>query len=188
MTWFFAAAATPKSGATPADASAILALFVIVVILGAVFALRTFMRTLQARKAERTVGASFTDYALEALVNAAKIDGRINDDERRAVARAIGELAGPTYNSKVVEAAFAKASLNKSELISYLASRSKVFSREQKTALLKALLSVFVADGRFDESEHAALVDYTEAVGFDRQSAPDMLRNLGKDFTRGNIT
>jgi uncharacterized membrane protein YebE (DUF533 family) len=188
MIVFSAAAAAPAGGATPADASAILALFVIVVILGGVFALRTFMRTLQARKAERKVGVSFTDYALEALVNAANIDGRINDDERQAVARAVAELAGPTYNSKVVEAAFAKATLNKAELVAYLASRSKVFSREQKTALLKALLSVFVADGRFDESEHAALVDYTEAVGFDRQSAPDMLRGLGRDFTRGNIT
>lgn len=188
MIEFAAAAAAPVGGATPADASAILALFVIVVILGGVFALRTFIRSLQARKAERAVGASFTDYALEALVNAAKIDGRINDDERRVVARAIGELAGPTYNAKVVEAAFSKATLNKAELVAYLAQRSKVFSREQKTALLKALLSVFVADGRFDEAEHAALVDYTEAVGFDRKAAPDMLRGIARDFTKGNIT
>lgn len=185
---FASAGAASTGGATPADSSAILALFVIVVILGVWFALRTFMRSLQARKTERTVGASFTDYALEALVNAAKIDGRISDEERKAVARAIGELAGPTYNSKVVETAFAKAGLNKDELVAYLAARAKVFSREQKTALLKALLSVFVADGRFDESEHAALVDYTEAVGFDRQGAPDMLRGLAKDFSRGNIT
>jgi uncharacterized membrane protein YebE (DUF533 family) len=184
----FAAAGAASAGAAPADSNAILALFVIVVAVGLWFALRTFTRSLQARKTERAVGASFTDYALEALVNAAKIDGRINDDERKAVARAIGELAGPTYNSTVVENAFAKARLNKDELLAYLTARSKVFSREQKTALLKALLSVFVADGRFDESEHAALVDYTEAVGFDRQSAPDMLRGLTKDFARGNIT
>jgi hypothetical protein len=31
-------------------------------------------------------------------------------------------------------------------------------------------------------------VDYTAAVGFDRQSAPDMLRGLSRQFTRGNIT
>jgi hypothetical protein len=55
-------------------------------------------------------------------------------------------------------------------------------------ALLKALLSVFVADGRFDEREHAALVDYTEAIGFDRKSAPDMLKGLTRDFAKGNIT
>jgi hypothetical protein len=55
-------------------------------------------------------------------------------------------------------------------------------------ALLKALLSVFTADGSFDETEHAALVDYTAAVGFDRQSAPEILRGISRDFARGTIT
>jgi uncharacterized membrane protein YebE (DUF533 family) len=178
--------ATPPLGADAAGAT--LALFLLVVIGAAWLAMRTFVRSLRARKTERTVGASFTDYALEALVNAAKIDGRVNDEERKAVARAIGELAGPTYNAQVVEAAFTKARLSKDELVAYLAARARLFSRDQKVALLKALLSVFVADGRFDEREHAAMVDYTEAIGFDRKSAPDMLRGLTRDFARGNIT
>ncbi len=169
-------------------AGATLALFLLVVLVAAWLGLRTLVRSMRARKAERTVGASFTDYALEALVNAAKVDGRVNDDERRAIARAIGELAGPTYTSQVVEDAFAKAHLSKDELVAYLAARAKIFSRDQKVALLKSLLAVFVADGRFDEREHAALVDYTEAIGFDRQNAPDMLRGLSRDFARGNIT
>ena len=169
-------------------AGATLALFLLVVLVAAWLALRTFVRSLRARKTERTVGASFTDYALEALVNAAKVDGRVNDEERRAVARAIGDLAGPTYTGPVVEAAFTKARLTKDELVAYLAQRSKLFSRDQKVALLKALLSVFVADGTFDEREHAALVDYTEAIGFDRRGAPDLLRGLTRDFAKGNIT
>jgi uncharacterized membrane protein YebE (DUF533 family) len=169
-------------------AGATLALFLLVVLGASWLALRTFVRSLRARKTERAVGASFTDYALEALVNAAKVDGRVNDDERRAIARAIGDLAGPTYTSQVVETAFTKAKLTKDELVAYLAARSKLFSRDQKVALLKALLSVFVADGRFDEREHAALVDYTEAIGFDRRSAPDMLQGLTRDFAKGNIT
>lgn len=169
-------------------AGATLALFLLVVVAASWLALRTLVRSLQARKAERTVGASFTEYVLEALVNAAKIDGRINDDERKAIARAIGDLAGPTYTPQVVDAAFAKAQLSKDELVAYLATRSKSFSRDQKVALLKALMAVFVADGRFDEREHAALVDYTEAIGFDRRNAPDMLRSLSRDFARGNIT
>jgi uncharacterized membrane protein YebE (DUF533 family) len=169
-------------------AGATLALFLLVVLGAGWLALRTFVRSLRARKTERTVGASFTDYALEALVNAAKVDGRVNDEERRAVARAIGDLAGPTYTGPVVEAAFTKARLSKDELVAYLAQRSKLFSRDQKVALLKALLSVFVADGTFDEREHAALVDYTEAIGFDRRGAPDLLRGLTRDFAKGNIT
>jgi len=179
------AAAAPLAGD---GAGATLALFLLVVLVIAWLALRTFVRSLRARKAERMVGASFTDYALEALVNAARIDGRVNDDERREIARAIGELAGPTYTPQVVEAAFAKARLSKDELLAYLSTRSRTFSRDQKVALLKALLSVFVADGRFDEREHAALVDYTAAIGFDRQSAPDFLRGLARDFARGSIT
>jgi uncharacterized membrane protein YebE (DUF533 family) len=187
-TMLFASATIADAPAPEDAAGGALALFLLVVVGAAWLALRTFVRSLQARKAERTVGASFTDYALEALVNAAKVDGRVNDEERRAIARAIGELAGPTYTPQVVETAFAKARLSKDELVAYLASRSKNFSRDQKVALLKALLSVFVADGRFDEREHAALVDYTEAVGFDRKSAPDFLRGLTRDFARGNIT
>lgn len=185
------ASATITDAAPPVQqdaAGATLALFLLVVVVAAWLALRTFVRSLRARKTERAVGASFTDYALEALVNAAKVDGRVNDDERLAVARAIGELAGPTYTTQVVEGAFAKARLSKDELVAYLAARSKTFSRDQKIALLKSLASVFVADGRFDQLEHAALVDYTEAIGFDRQEAPDMLRGISRDFARGNIT
>lgn len=184
-----AAAAPPAALAAEADAAgATLALFLLVVIGAAWLALRTFVRSLRARKAERTIGASFSEYALEALVNAAKIDGLVNDAERREVARAIGELGGPTYTAQVVAAAFVKARLSKNELVAYLGARSKAFSRDQKVALLKALLAVFVADGKFDEREHAALVDYTAAIGFDRKNAPDMLRGLAQDFARGNIT
>lgn len=185
--WCLAAsAATAPIKDDPGGAA--LALFLLVVIVALWFALRTLVRSLRARRAAKSVGASFTDYALEALVNAAKLDGRVNEAERRAVARTIGELAGPTYTAQVVDAAFERAKLSKDELVAYLAARGKAFSRDQKAALLKALLTVFVADGRFDESEHAALVDYTEAMGFDRPSAPNMLRGLTRDLTRGNIT
>lgn len=190
-TALIAAPATTEAAAIPVGedaAGASLALFLLVVICAAWLALRTFVRSLRARKAERTVGASFADFALEALVNAAKIDGLVNDDERRAVARAVGELGGPTYNGQVVEQAFVKAKLSKDELVAYLAARAKSFSRDQKVAFLKALLSVFVSDGKFDEREHAALVDYTTAIGFDRQTAPDLLRGLTRNFARGNIT
>lgn len=151
-------------------------------------AFRAAGRALRAEKTASVVGASFADYAREALVNAAKIDGRVSDDERAAVSRAMSELVGDAHDEAKLTEAFAQARLNKDELVAYLAGRSRTFSREQKTALLKALLAVFVADGRFDETEHAALVDYTAAVGFDRQNAPDMLRGLARDFTRGNIT
>jgi uncharacterized membrane protein YebE (DUF533 family) len=185
-----AAATTSEVVVKPIEgdaAGAALALFLLVVIAAGWLGLRTFVRSLRARKTERTVGASFADFAIEALVNAAKIDGRVNDDERRAVAAAIAELAGPARAADA-DAAFDKARLSKDELVAYLAARSKSFSRDQKVALLKALLSVFVADGRFDATEHAALVDYTEAIGFDRQSAPGLLQGLTRDFARGNIT
>ena len=166
---------------------AALALLVLIAAVGGWLGLRTFVRGLRARKTEAAVGASFPQYALEALVNAAKIDGRVNDDERSAIARAMTEIA-PAFAPAQVDAAFARARLNKDELVAYLADRSRTFSRDQKVALLKALMSVFVADGKFDESEHGALVDYTAAVGFDRQSAPQMLSGLARDFKRGNIT
>ena len=182
------AAAAPPTAAASDNTGLALALLVLIVAIVGWIGLRSLVRSLRARKAEAAVGGRFPDYALEALVNAAKIDGRVNDEERAAIARAMTEMAGPSFDAARVDSAFASARLNKDELVAYLAARAGAFTRDEKTALLKALLGVFVADGRFDESEHAALVDYTAAVGFDRKSAPDMLRGLARDFARGNIT
>jgi tellurite resistance protein len=100
----------------------------------------------------------------------------------------MAEIAGGGFDAALVGVAFTRAQLSKDELVAYLAERARAFTRAQKVSLLKALLGVFVADGRFDETEHAALVDYTAAIGFDRQSAPEMLRGIARDFSRGNIT
>ncbi|HYD87491.1 MAG TPA: TerB family tellurite resistance protein [Vitreimonas sp.] len=181
-----APATAPKPQMEDAGGAAV-ALFLLVLLLGGWFALRTFVRTLRARKAQAAVGADFTAYALEALVNAAKIDGRISAEEKAAITRAMGELA-PGFAGDRVEAAFGRARLSKDELVAYLAAKADAFSREQKLALLRALMSVFVADGKFDETEHHTLVDYTAAIGFDRPSALQTLRGLARDVQRGSIT
>lgn len=186
-------AAGPASAAAPpaptAEApGATLALFVLVVAVAGWIGLRTLVRRLRAGKAAAAVGSNFVEYALEALVNAAKIDGRVSDEEKRAIARAMSDIQGDACEASAVERAFARARLSKNELVAYLAARAHAFSRDQKMTLLKGLMAVFVADGRFDEIEHAALVDYTAAVGFDRKSAPDVLRGLSRTLVRGNIT
>lgn len=189
---FFAAliGAAPAAAATPASSAlsgnSILALFVFMVV--AWISFRVVARALRARKTQAAVGGSFEDFVLEALVNAAHIDGRVNPSERTAIASAMREIVGASFEEARVEAALASARLSKAELVAYLASRAGAFTHEQKSALLRALLAVFVSDGAFDEAEHAALVDYTAAVGFDRQSAPQMLRRIANDFSRGNIT
>jgi uncharacterized membrane protein YebE (DUF533 family) len=183
-----ASAAEAAPPAEPDSGSTVLALFVIIAAVALWVALRAFIRGLRARKTQTATGGDFTGYALQALVNAAKIDGRVNDAEKRAITIAMRELAGEAFEAVKVEECFAGAGLNKDELVAFLASRSRQFTRDQKVALLKALMSVFVADGKFDEVEHGALMDYTAAIGFDRQSAPQMLRGLVSDFKRGSIT
>lgn len=185
-----ATSAAPAAAATPdhAGGGSALALIVIIAAVAAWIGIRSMVRSLRAGKTKSVTGGKFADYALHVLVNAAKIDGRANDDERRAVARAMSDLAGPAFDAQSVDAAFVRAALTKDELVAYLAANSSAFSRAQKTGLLKALLTVLTADGHFDENEHGALVDYTAAVGFDRQSAPEMLRGLARDFARGRIT
>jgi tellurite resistance protein len=181
--WFFAApAAAQDNGGAPVNTTP-LALLALIIAVFSWFALRTFVRALRARKTEAAIGGNFNDFALEALVNAAKIDGRIAPNERTTIAAAIAELGGGD-----VDAAFTRAGLSKDELVDYLGSKAHAFTHAQKQWLLKSLLAVFVADGVFDEAEHAALLDYTAAIGFDRGRAPDMLRNLARDFSRGNIT
>lgn len=165
-----------------------LALLVLIAAMAGWLGLRSMVRSLRAGRTQAVVEGKFSKYALEALVNAAKIDGRVGEEERKAVARAMTELVGSSFEAAKIGPAFADARLSKDELVAYLSARAGAFTREQKTALLKALLTVFAADGRFDETEHVALIDYTAAVGFDRQSAPEMLRNLTRDFARGVIT
>ncbi|MBL8545188.1 MAG: TerB family tellurite resistance protein [Hyphomonadaceae bacterium] len=181
---FFGTAATTVSADAPDHGGTVIALFVVIVAVALWIALRAFVRGLRANKTQSATGGDFTGYALEALVNAAKIDGRVNDEEKRAITYAMREIGGEAFEAAKVEECFAKARLSKDELVAFLAARSRAFTRDQKVALLKALMSVFVADGKFDESEHSALLDYTAAIGFDRQGAPEMLRG----FVRGNIT
>jgi uncharacterized membrane protein YebE (DUF533 family) len=182
--------AAPAIAATPASSApsgnTILALFIFLVV--AWISFRVVTRALRARKAQAAVGERFEDFVLEALANAAHIDGRLNPAERTAIVSAMRDIAGASFDEVRVAMALTGARLSKAELVAYLASRAGAFSHEQKSALLKALLAVFVSDGAFDEVEHAALVDYTAAVGFDRQSAPQMLRRIAGDFSRGNIT
>lgn len=177
-------AATDAAQSESGNGGTVLALFIIVAAVGLWFALRTFVRGLQANKTQSATGGEFNGYALEALVNAAKLDGRVNDEERRAIAVAMREIAGEAFESGKVDECFARNGLNKDELVSFLAARSRAFTRDQKVALLKALMAVFVSDGKFDESEHSALMDYTAAIGFDREGAPQLLQS----FTRGSIT
>lgn len=173
---------------TASEGSAALALFVLLVAAGGWIALRMMVRSLRSRKTEAAVGASFSAFALEALVNAARIDGRVAEEEKRAILAAMRQIDGEAYEAARVEAAFAKASLSKDELVAYLAAHARSFTRDQKAALLKGLLSVFVSDGRFDEGEHIALVHYTTAIGFDQQGAVQTLRSLSQQFQRGSIT
>ena len=182
-----ALAAVRPADTAPAAVNAPLALLVLLVAVMGWFGLRAFVRSLRAGKTHAAVKGDFNEFAREALLNAAKIDGRVDARERDAIAASLKEI-GADLDAAALDAAFANARLSKNELIAYLRARSSAFTRDQKVWLLKALLSVFVSDARFDETEHAALVDYTSAVGFDRQSAPDMLRSLSSQFMRGSIT
>ncbi|MEZ6024106.1 MAG: TerB family tellurite resistance protein [Hyphomonadaceae bacterium] len=180
MTAFHHVIAAPSEGGN----SAALVLLVLIVVALGWATLRALMRRMRARKARATVGDSFATFALEALVNAAKLDGRVSESERAAIVEAMRGIAGEAFEALTVEMRLGEAKLSKSELVDYLAVQGRGFTREQKATLLKALVSVFVADSEFDETEHGALIDNTEAVGFERDSAPDLLRS----FVRGNIT
>jgi uncharacterized membrane protein YebE (DUF533 family) len=182
-----AAAQTPAPAAAT-DNSGALAVLVLVAAALAWIGLRMLIRRLRAGRTERVVHGAFNEYALAALVNAAKLDGRVAEAERAAILAAMREIAGADYQATALAAGFAGPALSKDELVAYLAMRAAKFDHRQKTALLRALLNVFVADGRFDESEHHALIEYTAAIGFDRKTAPQRLRGLVDAMVRDSIT
>ena len=160
------------------------ALAVIALGLGA----RLLVRRLRATAAETIVHGDFTAFTLEALANAARLDGRASETELAAIEHALRDIAGATFDRERIGVAIDGAKLGKDELVAYLQENGRGFSHAQKTQFLKALLTVFVADGRFEESEHHALVEYTSAIGFDRQEAPQRLRGLLHDMARQRIT
>lgn len=184
MIFVLTQAAADVAPEASSNGGTVVALFVVIAAVALWIAFRAFIRGLQAKKTETATGGDFTGYALQALVNAAKLDGRVNEEEKRAITIAMREIAGEAFEAVKVEEAFARPGLNKDELVSFLASRARAFTRDQKVALLKALMAVFVSDGKFEETEHSALIDYTAAIGFDRQGVPEMLRG----FERGSIT
>lgn len=166
--------------------SALVLLVLIAVIFGWL-ALRATIRRIGALRTRAVVHDAFHEFALVALMNAAQLDGRVTDSERVAIAGAMREIAGPSFDPAQVQGA-PPGGLTKDELVAYLEEKSRSLSNDQKVKFLKALLGVFVADGRFDEVEHQALVDYTAAVGFDRQGAPNRLKALLGDMVRDRIT
>ena len=179
--------AAASSAAAPDGDRTMLAIGVLLALGAGWLGFVSLVRILRARKAAAATGGRYGDYVLEALVNAAKVDGRITDGERTAIAQALADATGEAITPETLDSAFANAKLSKAELVAYLAANAGQFSHDQKIGLLKALLAVFVADGHFNEAEHGALIDYTAAVGFDRGSAPQMLRSAAADLRRGNI-
>src|SRR5690349_11540885 len=84
----FSLQATP-SAADPPPANAPLALLILLVAVAAWFGLRTLVRGMRAGKAASTVHGDFNAFAREALINAAKIDGRVDERERAAIGAAL---------------------------------------------------------------------------------------------------
>jgi uncharacterized membrane protein YebE (DUF533 family) len=157
------------------------------VAVGAWVGARALMRHSQAKAAEAVVGARFADFMFEVLVNAARIDGRLDVAEREAIAQSMSEANGAPFDRAAVDAGLSRARLAKDDLVAYLAENGRGFSMPQKCALLKGVLSVAMADGKFDQREHDIYIDYIEAIGFERVSAPQMFQDLVGKAARGNI-
>ncbi len=177
-------AAAPASDAN----GAMMALLAIAGVALAWFGARTLMQRMRAARTDAVVHGDFAAFALEALVNAAKLDGRFSEPERAAIVAALDEITGGAFDAAQVDVAHGRASLSKGALIDYLGQKSSALSHAQKLQFLKALLRVFIADGVFDETEHHALVEYTAAIGFDRPTAAERLRGLMGAMTRDQIT
>ena len=76
-------------GGSSNTGGAALALILLIAAVAAWIGIRQLIRSLRARKAESAIGASFSDYALEALVNAAKLDARVSEPEQVAIVNAM---------------------------------------------------------------------------------------------------
>ena len=181
--------------ATPAEAAAGAGLFdwptlLFLVLAGIVIflGLGSMQRKQRVQAVETVVHGNFADYTLEVLANAAKIDGRVDDAERQAITDVMTQIKGAPFARTEADAALLRARLNKDQLIAYLSARARTFTLDQKTALLKGVLSVAMADGHFHEREHAIYLDYIAAVGFERKTAPEILQRWVHDMAAGKYS
>jgi len=142
----------------------------------------SYLRRRRAGAAAAVIGADYGSFLLHALSNAAAIDGRIDDAERGAIVEAMSQATGAPFPRDDVDAALTRTALSKDDLVAYLSLQGRQFSLEQKTELLKGLLSVAMADGRFQEREHAIYLDYIAAVGFEHETAPQIMQQLVHDL------
>jgi uncharacterized membrane protein YebE (DUF533 family) len=163
-------------------------LIVVLAIVAVWIAASSYLKKRRANTAAAVVGNDYGSFLLAALANAARIDGRVDEAERTAMADAMSQATGAPFSRQDVDGALSKARLSKDELVAYLASNGRQFSLDQKSQLLKAVLSVAMADGRFDEREHAIYLDYIAAVGFDHRSAPQMLQEMVRDLAAGKYS
>lgn len=150
------------------------------------FATTALLRRRRALEAAVIVGQSYDDYVLEVLVNVAKIDGAVADAERQAIFAFMAQLKGLEPDRAGIEHALSVARLSKEQLLAYLATKASEFSADQKLQLLKGVLNVIAADGRFEGPEQETLMDYIEAMGFDRKQAPSVLQELIRMPASGN--
>ena len=182
----FATPADAKSGDGGFDVATIIFLVLagIVIFLG----LTTLQRKQRVQAVETVVQGKFTDFMLEVLANAARIDGHVDDAERQAIVDVMSQANGALFARADADAALSRATLNKAQLVTYLNAKARTFTIAQKTALLKGVLTVAMADGRFDEREHAVYLDYIAAIGFDHKTAPQILQQLIHDLASGKYS
>ena len=102
------AAATEHAGGGSA-----LALIVIIAAVAAWIGIRSMIRSLRAGKTKSVTGGKFADYALHVMVNAAKIDGRANDEitgyEEAWRSSPVGKDLWPVRNVKPLWSKFGTA-------------------------------------------------------------------------------
>lgn len=124
----------------------------------------------------------FADFLLEALANAARIDGDAAAPEREAIAAAMSRATGAPFAGAAVDAAIAAARFTRQDLTAYLRKRHAQFSRAQRMTILRELLSVIAADGLFAAPEREALEAYIEAIGFAESQVETILDALVAPF------
>ena len=160
---------------------------VLIVALGAIwFAMRRLRRQRHALDTEAVVGQNYSEYLLQVLVNAAKLDGAVNVAEREAIVSYLSQVLGAPVEQVTVNTALSNARLSKEQLIAYLTTRAGTLTAEQKLQLIKGVLTVIAADGVLEDSERETLIDYIEAMGFDRKQAPSVLTELIRMPSSGN--
>lgn len=134
----------------------------------------------RASGVRQAVGDDYGAFVRMALLNAAKEDGDIADEELKLIGEVLkGAFNMETTRLQLIEEA-AGSDLNSGQLVAHFKMAQSAMTADQRALLIRALVALFAADGQWTSKEKQLLQRYVVALGTEPKNAEKLVRDLAQ--------